>query len=105
MVRLGVQRSLKPRHPNIEAEILRMDALPVKQSCLFCTWIYEGTAVDGRTEAIAHRLEVHPEIKPKRRPPTRNLQSFRQPRLKTEDREEIFTERDRRAKLLGIDVI
>ena len=95
---------MKPSHPNIEAFEAQMGALPVTQRCLWCDWIYEGTALEGRTVAVAHRLEAHPEIKPKRRPPSRNLKSFRQPTLKSEDRDEIFIERDRRAKLLGITV-
>ena len=95
---------VKPRHPNVEEYEARMAALPIIQRCLFCTWVYEGTALQGRTAALAHRLSAHPEIKPKRRGPSRNLKSFRQPTLKSEDRDEIFTERDRRARLLGITV-
>lgn len=95
---------MRPQHPNVEEYEARMDALPLRTLCALCEWVYEGNALDGREKAIQHRLKIHPEIKPKRRPPSRNLQSFRQPRLKTEDREEIFTERDKRAKLLGIDV-
>lgn len=94
----------KPIHKNVEEEIRRMDALPIKQACVFCTWTWTGSALEGRTEAIEHRLAAHPEIKPARRGPSRNLRSFRQPALKSEDREEIFVERDKRAKLLGIDV-
>lgn len=94
----------KPIHKNMNEHDRQMDALHVIQRCLFCTWTSSGTALEGRTEAIAHRLKAHPEIKPARRGPTRNLRSFRQPALKSEDREEIFVERDKRARLLGISI-
>jgi hypothetical protein len=81
-----------------------MDALPIMQRCLFCTWAWEGTALEGRTRAIAHRLKDHPEIKPALRRNGRNLKSFRQSRIKPEQALEISTERDKRARLLGIDV-
>ena len=91
--------------PHLDAHFAQMDELPVHQRCLFCTWEWEGTAVEGRTEALTHRLSAHPEINPPRRRPGRHLKSFRQPRLKAEDWVEVYTERDKRARLLGIDVV
>lgn len=81
-----------------------MDALPVRQSCLFCTWTWQGTALEGRTEALTHRLQAHPEVKVTRRRPGRHLQSFRQAKLTKEDKIDILSERDKRAALLGIDL-
>lgn len=81
-----------------------MDALPVTERCMFCNWEWQGTAAEGRTEALAHRLQAHPEVKPPRRRPGRHLKSFNQPRLKKQDWDDVFAERDKRARLLGIDL-
>lgn len=81
-----------------------MDALPLRTLCALCGWIYEGTALDGREKATQHRLKAHPEIKPTRRGPGRNLKSFRQPKLTTQDMTDILVARDKRAKLLGIEI-
>ncbi len=81
-----------------------MDEMPVVERCMFCTWVWQGTAAEGRTEALQHRLEAHPEVRPARRRPGRHLNSFRQARLKGEEWADILSERDKRAKLLGIDL-
>jgi hypothetical protein len=81
-----------------------MDALPLRTLCAFCEWSYEGSAADGRQEAVQHRLRAHPEANVKRRP-TRHLQSFRQPRLSKEHWDEVQEERSKRAWLLGIDLV
>jgi len=96
---------VRHHHPNVEEEVRRMDALPLRTLCALCGWVYEGSALDGREKAIQHRLKKHPDLKVTRRRPPSHLKSFRQSKLKPEDVQEIFTERDRRAKLLGIDVI
>ena len=81
-----------------------MDALPLKTLCALCPWSYEGSALDGRERAAQHRALVHPELKVKRRRPGRHLKSFNQPKLNTQDWKEVYAERDKRAKLLGIEI-
>ena len=63
----------------------------------------QGTALEGREEAYRHRLLTHPERAQKRRT-GRNLKSFHQPRMGQEQRDEIWEARDKRARLLGIDI-
>lgn len=94
----------RPKHPNMEAFAREMDALPMTARCLFCTWEWEGTVAEGRTEALTHRLIVHPDVKPPRRRPGRHLKSFRQPRLKPEDWADVNAERARRARLTGVTI-
>jgi hypothetical protein len=43
------------------------DASIVTESCLFCDWRYEGTALDGRAQALDHRKRKHPEAVGKKR--------------------------------------
>lgn len=43
------------------------DQTLTRTSCAFCSWAYEGTAVEGRELAKGHRRVAHPEIKPVRR--------------------------------------
>lgn len=81
-----------------------MAALPLIQRCLFCSWIFEGTALEGRTEALTHRQKAHPEIKIARKRPPSHLKSFRQAKLTTQDMTDILAARDKRARLLGITV-
>ena len=82
-----------------------MDTLPVTERCLFCDWTWDGVVSEGRSEAIAHRLDAHPEVKPARRMRRgSHLRSFRQPKLKQVDLDEIYGERDKRARLLGIEI-
>ena len=94
---------MRPKHTNLEQYEALMDALPVKEACLFCEWEYLGTVLEGREEALAHRRAVHPE-RVKRRKHSRNLMSFRQRRLDKEEQAEIYAERDKRARLLGIEI-
>ena len=95
---------MRPKHPNCELYDAQMDALPIVERCLFCGWMWQGTAAEGRTEALAHRLQAHPEVKVKRRRPGRHLKSFRQPVLKKEDWTDIYSERNKRAQLHGVDL-
>ena len=95
---------LRPKHPQMEAHDRQMDALPVVERCLFCSWRWSGTSAEGRERAREHRLQAHPEVIVKRRRPGRHLKSFRQVKLTKEDLSDIFSERDRRAALLGIDL-
>lgn len=46
------------------------DAQPTVTRCVLCpAWSFEGTALEGREAAAAHRLAVHPELvgKPRRK--------------------------------------
>lgn len=89
----------------------KMDAayerMPVVLRCAFCPeWRWEGECVEGREMALQHRREAHPEtfrIKSKLRKRT-HLSTFKQFAMKKDQREEIYAERDRRARLHGIDV-
>lgn len=81
-----------------------MDALPLRTLCALCGWVYEGSALDGREKSIQHRLKKHPDLKVTRRRPPSHLKSFRHAKLKPLDVAEIYGERDKRAKLIGIDI-
>ena len=95
---------MKPRHPNVEAEQAYRDALPCRTLCALCGWEYLGTALEGREKAAQHRRRRHPKLIIQRRRPGRHLSTFAQPKLKKEDWAEVYAERDKRAKLLGIEI-
>lgn len=95
---------MKSRFPNIDEWHELMDALEVREGCLFCEWGFVGPASEGRVLAVAHRLEAHPEIKPMRRRNGRQLKSFRQVPLDDEEKAELDVERLRRARLIGIEL-
>jgi hypothetical protein len=44
-----------------------IDNTPITTRCAFCTWTYEGTALEGRELAKGHRRVHHPEAKPSKR--------------------------------------
>ncbi len=73
--------------------------------CAFCDWQYAGTCIEGREAATEHRQTVHPDLRPKRRPRAfrSSLTTFRQ-NLSKEDVEEIEVERQKRARLIGLDL-
>lgn len=77
---------------------------PVLTRCSFCEWKYQGPLMEGRQEAAQHRREAHPEVRPKRRRPMRNPRAYVHPELTDEDRQEIETERRRRARETGVDL-
>jgi hypothetical protein len=79
------------------------DVAPLLTRCVFCGWIYLGTAAEGRNEAREHRLQAHPEVRAKR-PITRSLSSFRQRELTAEQQADIDEERRKRAILLGLEI-
>ena len=95
---------MRPRHTAIEEFEAAIDLLPVRERCLWCDWSWDGMAGEGRTEAIRHRLSAHPEVQPSVRKHGRNLRSFRQPKLHKEQWNEIYAERERRARLMGVDL-
>jgi hypothetical protein len=54
-----------------EAHQVWADDQVTVSSCAFCDWTHEGTAVEGREEALTHRQSEHPEAcirKPRLRP-------------------------------------
>lgn len=95
---------MRSRYPNLDEYDRLMSELPIRESCLFCEWGWEGPAAEGRLEAIAHRLRDHPEVKPTRRRQGRHLKSFRQAPLTEEDVSDLLDERRKRARLLGIEL-
>lgn len=85
-----------------KAEQAAYDAFPVTVRCALCPeWIFQGTAAEGRTAALAHRKELHPKLTRKRRA-KRHLGNWRQTLPAKEQREIAEEERTRRMFLLGI---
>jgi hypothetical protein len=80
------------------------DEMPGRVSCLFCDWAYEGSMREGRGAARAHRLEAHPEAARKKRRYVPNPARITRPSLSEEDRELVERERQRRARLHGLDM-
>jgi hypothetical protein len=68
---------------------------------MFCTWQWQGSALEGRTIALTHRQDQHPDLRPKRRRHHRTTfnPSFNMHR---EDQEQIDAEIKRRARLNGV---
>jgi hypothetical protein len=97
--------SVRPQFTELEAHYSAMDLLPLKTLCAFCEWSCEGSALECRERAAQHRAKAHPEAVNTRtvRKGT-HLKSFRQPKLKKKEMEEIYAERDKRAKLIGIEI-
>jgi hypothetical protein len=95
---------LRPQHTHLDAHLALMDQLPLRTLCSFCGWSCEGTTLECREKAIEHRAQAHPDLVVRRRRPGGGLNSFRQPTLSKADWKEVYAERDRRAKLLGIDL-
>jgi len=87
-----------------EREEAGRDAAPTVARCLHCPdWIFVGLAGEARTEALAHRLREHPELKRRRRRSSpRNLTRFRS-YLSAEDEAALQLERNRRLRLLGLE--
>ncbi len=89
-----------------QQEVNGRDAAPTVTRCAFCSdWTYVGVAKEGREAAIEHRLTVHPDLKPKRRPRAyrSSLSTLRQ-NLSEQDVEEIEVERRKRALLTGVEL-
>jgi hypothetical protein len=84
-----------------EQETAAFDSLPVVTRCMFCPWQWEGSALEGRTIALDHRLTAHPDVRPRQR--RHNRATFNPSfQLHPLDHEEIQTERVRRARLHGV---
>jgi hypothetical protein len=81
------------------------DNATMRTACAWCSWKFEGTAAECRSEATAHRLQDHPEIIPKRLRRTRNaLHTFRTLELDDEDKTAIEQARVQRARLHGVEI-
>ena len=87
-----------------ERERAELESKPVLTRCAFCRWSFRGLLKDGRAAHAAHRERKHPEIGEPRRRASRNLRSNRQLLLADWERNEIETERRKRARLLGLDL-
>jgi len=85
-------------------EAARSAVMPLRTACESCGWFFEGTTSEALEKAREHRAEKHPEIVYRRPRPVRNLKQFRTPSLTSQDEAEIETERQRRAKLTGVDL-
>ena len=96
---------MRPQFRELEAHFSALDLLPLRTLCAFCEWSCEGSAVECREKAVQHRAEAHADmdLTPTKRKKSQ-LRSFRQPKLKRQEAEEIYAERDRRAKLIGIEI-
>jgi hypothetical protein len=59
--------ALRHRHPDLrdEDDARLRDRYPTTTRCALCPWRHEGTAVQGREQAAAHRVEEHPELVPR----------------------------------------
>ena len=87
-----------------DSEEAARDAAKMRTACAFCEWVFEGTAVECREEAAAHRAQAHPEAA-KKRPRSRSaLHTFRHPDMDEEHRIEIQNERLKRARLHGVEI-
>lgn len=87
-----------------QREAERIAAEPLLLRCAFCEWSYQGTVASGPEKAAQHRLEAHPELAVERRRRTRSLKRFRAADLSEQDVAEIDAERQRRARLIGIEL-
>jgi hypothetical protein len=87
-----------------EREEASRDAALTTARCLLCPgWVHVGTALEGRTAAREHRLKEHPELRSRRRRSSRGLGGWTS-YLHPEDEAELRAERQRRMRLLGLEV-
>ena len=96
---------MRPRFRELEAHFDAMDLMPLRTLCAFCGWSCEGSALECREKALQHRSEAHADmdLTPTKR--KRNqLRRFRQPQMRKAEAEEVYAERDKRAKLIGIEI-
>ena len=92
--------------PSRQREAERRDATETLTRCSFCPeWFHIGPALAGRERAAEHRLQAHPEIRRSRRRRTsRSLLRFRSPEMHEEEVAEIEMERQKRARITGVDL-
>lgn len=89
----------------LQMEQERQATQPLATSCAFCDWSWEGTVGEGLKKARAHREKKHPEtLKLKRNRSVRTLHSFRTRRMDADSKDEIDTERRRRAYVHGVEI-
>ena len=94
----------RPQFLELQAHLDAMDLIPLRTLCVFCEWSCEGTTAQCRESALQHRLQAHPDLIENTVRKRSHLKSFRQPRLKQNEWKEVYAERDKRAKLLGIEI-
>ena len=81
--------------------------MPLTGGCSICGLSWEGTVAEVLEISKAHREKEHPEtanIHRKRRRSVRTLHSFRTLQMDDESRQEIETERQKRARLHGVEI-
>jgi hypothetical protein len=91
----------KPSAVLRDEEAAVFDSQPVTQRCMHCAWEWQGSALEGRTIAVTHRLEAHPDVRPKRR---RHYRAGFNPsfQLHPDDWNDIQAARLTRARLHGV---
>jgi hypothetical protein len=88
-----------------ERELIAVETQPLRASCCFCKWTFEGTTAEAREAARKHRLKKHPEKNVHRsKRGVKSLSSFRYIQMDEKDKEEIEQERRKRAKLHGVTI-
>ena len=70
-----------------------------------CGWTFEGTAAEGRFAAAAHRREAHPDWRNRTRRKKVNLAVFRSAAMSSEEKEDVYSAREKRAFLHGVDLV
>jgi len=98
-------RSEKTQSQIDAEELARRMEKPMRFSCSFCTWEFEGTFGIGKVKAQDHRATEHPEAKMKRRrrgSPAPHL--VKRPELSQDESDAVEAERRRRATLHGVDL-
>lgn len=81
------------------------DVQPATARCAFCGYQVKGVAGEVREAFLEHRLTAHPETKDYRRKrPTRQLGNFRPALMAEHERDEIESDRIRRAFLNGVEI-
>jgi len=110
-------RSGYTRAGTVSAEEMRLaeqalaDAKPTTSSCMFCDWTHEGTALECREEAKAHREREHPEAcirRPRRRRMTRKRElrtasEQEQIRIDTQEARRVRHEREQAEMLAKVE--
>lgn len=84
----------------------RMNAVSTTTYCTYqeCSWTFDGTAKDGREKVREHWKECHPELLTMKRTRRPARPARMNNRLTAEEKKEVERDRQRRARLHGIDV-
>lgn len=90
-----------------EKEQTHLDTTPLKITCGICGKIFEGQSLGVREKALAHRTKKHPETlirRKHRRKSARALHTFRYTSMDDDVKQEIQSEREKRAFLNGVNL-